>query len=270
MSETNKSSGPSGARNQGIDIHELIAIARAAGDAIMMVYAGDFAVNYKDDHSPLTEADKRSNDIVISGILRLYPDANIISEESESLPYERRKDWRSLWLIDPLDGTKEFVKRNGEFTVNIALIEDGVPTIGVVYAPVPDLLYYGISGDGSYKVEKGLTIKIHAGIPYMQKDTVKILTSRSHMSPDTQEFVRQIESGGKKVEFHSVGSSLKTCLVAEGAADVYPRFGPTMEWDTAAAHAIALNAGADILNAHTGLRLNYNKPDLTNPSFIAS
>jgi 3'(2'), 5'-bisphosphate nucleotidase len=251
-----------------IDIRYLLDIAHAAGAEIMKVYAKDFTVDYKDDKSPLTEADRLSNKVIIDSLLTRYPGSNVISEENKQLPYEERKDWHTLWLIDPLDGTKEFIKKNGEFTVNIALIEDGVPTFGVVYAPVPDILYYGIKGEGSFKIEKGVSVRIHHSTSYLDKETVRVVASRSHMSDETLAFVSDIEKSGKKVDFLSIGSSLKLCLVAEGAADVYPRFGPTMEWDTGAAHAVALYAGREVLNADTRQPLTYNKPNLLNPSFI--
>jgi 3'(2'), 5'-bisphosphate nucleotidase len=251
-----------------IDLPFLLDITRAAGAAIMKIYEKDFTVEYKDDKSPLTDADRLSNKVIIDGLMSRYPGSNVISEENKTVPYEDRKDWSTLWLIDPIDGTKEFIKKNGEFTVNIALIEDGVPTFGVVYAPVPDTLYYGIKGDGSYKVEKGISTKIHNTTSYRDKDIVKVVASRSHMSEETLAFVSDIEKQGKKIDFLSIGSSLKLCLVAEGAADIYPRFGPTMEWDTGAAHAVALYAGREVLNADIMQPLVYNKPNLLNPSFI--
>jgi 3'(2'), 5'-bisphosphate nucleotidase len=251
-----------------IDIDYLLDTARLAGQEIMKVYVRDFAVEYKDDHSPLTDADTQANKVILERLLSRYPDTNIISEETKQLPYEERKSWRTLWIIDPLDGTKEFIKKNGEFTVNIALIEDGVPTLGVVYAPVPDVLYYGVKGMGSFKIAKGISVKIHNSTSYLDKATVKVLASRSHMNEATRAFVSDIESRGQKVDFLSIGSSLKLCLVAEGAADVYPRFAPTMEWDTAAAHAVVLYAGRQVLNVNTMQPLIYNKPELLNPGFI--
>ncbi len=251
-----------------IDIDYLLDTARIAGQEILKIYAKDFTVEYKDDKSPLTDADRLSNKVIIERLMARYPGSNVISEENKQIPYEERKDWTSLWLIDPIDGTKEFIKKNGEFTVNIALIENGVPTFGVVYAPVPDTLYYGIKGGGAYKVSKGGSEKLSNTSSYLDKDTVKVVASRSHMSDETLAFVSDIEKKGKKVDFLSIGSSLKLCLVADGAADVYPRFGPTMEWDTGAAHAVALYAGRQVLNADTMQPLIYNKPNLLNPSFI--
>jgi 3'(2'), 5'-bisphosphate nucleotidase len=251
-----------------VDIDYLLSIARLAGQEIMKVYGKDFTIDYKDDKSPLTEADRLSNKVIIEKLLGRYPGSNVISEENKQTAYKDRKGWDSFWLIDPLDGTKEFIKKNGEFTVNIALIENGTPTFGVVYAPVPDVLYYGVKGDGSYKISEGISVKIYNDHSYHAKDVIKVVASRSHMSEETMAFVSNIEKQGKKVDFLSIGSSLKLCLVAEGAADVYPRFGPTMEWDTGAAHAVALYAGRQVLDADTMQPLIYNKPNLLNPSFI--
>jgi 3'(2'), 5'-bisphosphate nucleotidase len=251
-----------------IDIHYLIDIARRAGAEIMKVYEKDFAVSYKDDKSPLTEADMLSNKVITGALRHRYPGIPMISEEHKEIPYNEREKWHTLWLIDPLDGTKEFIKKNGEFTVNIALIENGMPALGVVYAPVPDILYYGIKGKGSYKIERGLCTHLHQSGSYLDKDEVKVVASRSHMSDETLAFVSGIEKKGKKVGFLSIGSSLKLCLVADGTADIYPRFGPTMEWDTAAAHAVALYAGREVINPATGRPLVYNKSNLLNPGFI--
>lgn len=251
-----------------IDIDYLLSLTRQAGEAIMEVYKKDFAVEYKDDKSPLTEADKLSNKVIIDGLLKKYPQSNIISEENKQIPYAERKNWPSFWLIDPIDGTKEFIKKNGEFTVNIALVENGIPTLGFVYAPAIDVMYYGIKGDGSYKVMDGKTDKMIPSAHYSQKNEVRVVASRSHMSEETMTFVKAIELQGKKIEFISSGSSLKLCMVADGTADVYPRFGPTMEWDTGAAHAVALYTGKNVINADTKQPLVYNKENLLNPSFI--
>ena len=251
-----------------IDIDYLLSLTRQAGEAIMEVYKRDFAIEYKDDHSPLTEADKLSNKVIIDGLLKKYPSSNIISEENKQIPYETRKNWRSFWLIDPIDGTKEFIKRNGEFTVNIALVENDTPTLGFVYAPALDVLYYGIKGIGAFKIFSGQTEKIQPSQSYKEKDEVRIVASRSHMNEETMNFVKDMELQGKKIEFISSGSSLKLCMVADSTADVYPRFGPTMEWDTGAAHAVALYAGKQVINASTSLPLVYNKANLLNPNFI--
>lgn len=254
--------------HQDIDIDFLLAVTRQAGEAIMEVYKKDFAIEYKDDKSPLTEADKLSNAVINAALLERYPSSNIISEENKQLPYEVRKDWRSFWLIDPIDGTKEFIKKNGEFTVNIAFVEAGVPTAGFVYAPALDVMYYAIKGDGAYKIMDGRKVKLEPCPSWRDKAEVRVVASRSHMSPETLDFVKAIELSGKEIEFISSGSSLKLCMVADGTADVYPRFGPTMEWDTGAAHAIALYAGKNVINADTKQPLVYNKENLLNPSFI--
>ncbi|MDB5281775.1 MAG: 3(2),5-bisphosphate nucleotidase, partial [Bacteroidota bacterium] len=207
-----------------IDIDKLIELARKAGDEIMKVYAEDFSVEVKGDNSPLTEADKRSNGVIIEGLTELYPEIQYISEETKLLPYWERKNWTRCWLIDPLDGTKEFIKKNGEFTVNIALIEDGVPVIGVVHVPATGTTYVGIKGEGSFKYETGSMepLTIQNETHYTEKDKVIIVASRSHLTDETLSFVEDLKKQGKEVDFISSGSSLKFCLVAEGKADVYP------------------------------------------------
>ncbi len=254
----------------GIEIEFLVSLAQKAGDAIMEVYARDFSVETKDDKSPLTEADKKSNEVILKSLKEKYPAIPFISEENKLTPYSERKEWKTFWLIDPLDGTKEFIKKNGEFTVNIALIENGVPVVGVVYVPAQGKTYYGVKGEGSFKLEnrgsKPDTIlnKEH----YSTKHKVIVVGSRSHLDENTMAFVEQLKADGKEVEFNSSGSSIKFCLVAEGKADVYPRFAPTMEWDTGAAQAVVLYAGKNVLDRNTGQPLQYNKENLLNPYFI--
>lgn len=253
-----------------LKIDELLNVARDAGAAILEIYKQDFEVIEKADNSPLTLADQRSNEVIMKGLSELYPEIPVISEENKLLPYADRKAWGMFWLVDPLDGTKEFIKKNDEFTVNIALIENGRPVFGIVYVPVTDVMYYGLDGDGSYKQsgsdakEKLTSTPTH----YTDKDSIVVVASRSHLTQEVQDFVDELREKGKEVEFLSAGSSLKFCLVAEGKADVYPRFGPTMEWDTGAAHAVALGAGRDVLRADTKQPLSYNKEDLLNPWFI--
>lgn len=252
-----------------IDVAQLISIAKKAGDAIMEIYARDFSVETKEDNSPLTEADKKSNAVILEGLKNLYPDIPFISEETKQTPYEERKHWKRFWLIDPIDGTKEFIKKNGEFTVNIALIEDGVPVVGIVHVPAQNKTYYGVKGIGSFQSTKdNLQSAISNSSHYTTKEKVIVVGSRSHLSPETLQFVEDLRTKGKQVEFRSSGSSLKLCLVAEGEADLYPRFGPTMEWDTAAAHAVALYAGKNVINHQTKQPLVYNKENLLNPWFI--
>lgn len=252
-----------------IEIDILLGIVRQAGEAILEIYDQNFSVENKTDNSPLTEADKKSNTIILEELKKYYPNIPFISEETKLIPYDERKNWNCLWLIDPLDGTKEFIKRNGEFTVNIALIEKGVPVIGMVHVPVTQVTYAGIKEIGSYKLDaNNLSVVLHNSSHYTALEKVKIVASRSHLNGETVDFVEQIKSSGKQVEFISSGSSLKFCLVAEGTANVYPRFAPTMEWDTAAAHAVALYAGKNVLNAQTRQPLTYNKENLLNPYFI--
>jgi 3'(2'), 5'-bisphosphate nucleotidase len=252
-----------------IKIEEVNAIARAAGAAVLEVYETEFAVDVKDDASPLTEADRRSNIVILEGLSRIAPHVPVISEEARALPYGERKDWEWFWLVDPLDGTKEFIKRNGEFTVNIALVHGQTPVLGVVYQPVGDHLCWAVAGGGAWKSSGGGEARrLGGGAHYSTKTEVTVVASRSHLTDEVREFIAALEAGGKTVEFLSAGSSLKLCLVAEGTADVYPRLGPTMEWDTAAAHAIALEAGRRVLEHPSGSPLRYNKENLLNPHFI--
>ena len=248
---------------------KVIEIARQAGAAIMEIYQREFTIEEKEDKSPLTEADQRANDIIVAGLQQAYPDIPVISEEIRNQPYEERKGWNRFWLVDPLDGTKEFIKKNGEFTVNIALVQDGIPALGVVFQPAKDRLYYASQGQGAFKTSpEGDAQPIQGGKHYSELDKVRVVASRSHMSPETEEFVGGLRAQGKEIDLLSSGSSLKLCLVAEGEADVYPRFAPTMEWDTGAAHAIALETGRQVLNPETRQPLQYNKENLLNPWFI--
>ncbi len=253
-----------------IEIQKIIAIAKEAGRAILEVYSQPIEVEQKQDHSPITLADKRSNDIITTSLKQLYPDIPILSEESRQIPFEERKQWKYFWLVDPLDGTKEFINKNGEFTVNIALIQDGEPVLGVVYIPVASTVYYASKNSGAHKIfPEGKIVKLSAKyLHYAGRKNVVVIGSRSHNTTEVQGFVEELKKQSKAVEFKSAGSSLKFCLVAEGNADVYPRFGPTMEWDTAAAHAIACEAGRKVLDVKTRQPLAYNKEDLKNPWFI--
>lgn len=252
-----------------VNIDTIIDIARRAGDAILEIYQREFTVEEKEDRSPLTEADQKANDVIVEGLKSAYPDIPTISEEIKALPYEERKDWDRFWLVDPLDGTKEFIKKNGEFTVNIALVEGGVPTLGVVFQPAAAVLYFGAKGQGAFKIDAaGAKSRLSGGEHYSKLETVRVVASRSHMSAETEEFVEGLKAEGKQIDLTSSGSSLKLCMVADGSADVYPRFAPTMEWDTGAAHAVALEAGRQVLNRETGQPLQYNKENLLNPWFI--
>ena len=249
-----------------IDIQDIVAIAKEAGDAINQIYSQDFEVEYKQDNSPLTIADKKANDIIENGLNQLPVNLPILSEEGKDIPYEERKHWEYFWLVDPLDGTKEFVKKNGEFTVNIALIHKDTPVLGVVYAPALDICYWEKQGEGAFKDGQRLPLKTES-----QRETYKIVASRSHMSDETQAFIDDIDTDKEK-ELISIGSSLKICLVAEGEADIYPRLGSTMEWDTGAAHAIAVESGKSLQKYKDGVysKYKYNKECLLNPFFIVS
>ncbi len=258
-----------------------IRAALEAGERIMQIYNDpeqDFGIERKADNSPLTLADKAAHQCITE---LLEPTGlAILSEEGAPEDYETRRHWPAFWLVDPLDGTKEFIKKNGEFTVNIALVIDSRPHLGVIYVPARRELYFGEPLLGAYKLsditswdeDEKLTdlmaraIKLPVGRE--DQDTYVIVASRSHMSIETEDFIRRAELEHGRVEMISSGSSLKICLVAEGQADVYPRYAPTMEWDTAAGHAIAVCAGRQVLQAGTTLPLEYNKEDLHNPWFV--
>lgn len=252
-----------------IDIEEVIAIAVEAGQAILEVYARDFDVVTKEDSSPLTEADERSNAIIVRGLKQLTEggDLPIISEETRLMPYEVRRDWDLLWLVDPLDGTKEFIKKNGEFTVNIALVKDGLPVLGVIYVPVAGTVYYAIEGRGAWKRQAGKDERLHVR-SRRDGDKLLIVASRSHNSPEVEAWVADKKREYGEVDYVAAGSSLKFCLLAEGRADAYPRLAPTMEWDTGAGHVIAREAGARVLVHGEDRELSYNKENLLNPHFV--
>lgn len=259
----------------------LLAIkaSLAGGREILDVYnQDDFEVQLKSDNSPLTKADQLAHNAIMtflenSGI-------PVLSEEGKAMDYSERRDWSQLWIVDPLDGTKEFIKRNGEFTVNVALVENGVPVLGVIYVPVNQELYFSNRDMGAFKVEQiGADVDLVQDLDSLFNDAIKlpkpkgdrpfmVVGSRSHMSPETEDFVAELKKEHSEVEVLSRGSSLKICMVAEGLADVYPRFAPTMEWDTAAGHAIAVNAGFEMVRSDDHKPLVYNKESLLNPWFI--
>ena len=245
----------------------VIAIARDAGAAILEIYANeaDFNVEMKSDDSPLTKADRAANKVICDGLEALPQHFPIISEENKAIPYEERKDFERFWLVDPLDGTKEFIKRNGEFTVNIALVEGQQPVFGVVYAPVLDEVYWAIKGQGAW-MSRGEAITTLKALPFQLSDTgLKVVCSRSHLNEGTQAFI----DGLHQPEKVSRGSSLKFLLMAKGDAHVYPRLGPTMEWDTGAAQIVLEEAGGSVIDEETKKPLRYNKENLLNPYFIA-
>ncbi|MCD8166038.1 MAG: 3'(2'),5'-bisphosphate nucleotidase CysQ [Bacteroides sp.] len=255
-----------------------VEAALEAGRQILTIYndpGADFGIEKKADHSPLTLADKKSHETILSFLSRTpYP---VLSEEGRNIPYAERKEWPLLWIVDPLDGTKEFIKRNGEFTVNIALVKEGVPVMGVIYIPVQKQLYFAAEGLGAWRVTDitefaGSLEELMATARKLPVETDRerfvVVASRSHLSPETATYIEDIRKQHASVELISVGSSLKICRVAEGEADLYPRFAPTMEWDTAAGHAIACAAGYEMYRAEDGEPLCYNKEELLNPWFI--
>ena len=259
----------------------LAPLCIEAGKAIMAVYEeGRMVVDYKADDSPLTEADRRAHEVIASGLNSTG--LPVLSEEGRAIPFEERKNWQELWIVDPLDGTKEFIKRNGEFTVNIARIRNGKAVEGYIYAPVPDKLYFGEQGKGAWLLEEASKqlISLHGvengfgkarHLPLNNNDQVfRIVASRSHLSEETHRYIDRLKQEYPNLESTSIGSSLKICLVATGEANVYPRFAPTMEWDTAAGHAILKGAGKNLYTYPDGSKeMRYNRKDLLNPWFIA-
>lgn len=259
-------------------LFSAIIIAEKAGDKIMEVYSQNFDIDYKDDKSPLTSADRLSHEVIYDGLASLHNRFPILSEEGKDIPYGERKSWKYFWLVDPLDGTKEFIKRNGEFTVNIALIYKQKPILGVIYAPDKDVLYYAAEGIGAYKLgnsskynRKKDTIENSIKLPIAENGNrpFTIVGSRSHHSDEIDIFTEEMKLKFGEVAFISAGSSLKFCLVADGTADAYPRFGPTMEWDTAAGQAIIEQAGGEVIETGTGKPLAYKKENLLNLFFVA-
>lgn len=277
--------------SQASDLDGLLRLAleasRRAAAEILSVYAGDFAVELKADSTPVTEADRRASQ-GIEEVLRRGPAYPFLGEEGAEIPYETRRGWRRFWLVDPLDGTKEFVKRNGEFSVNIALIEDGQPLLGVVHAPVADLAYFAHRDLGAWRLEglsrrdpgAGLQELLAAGArlprrqsldlsPGRRYPLLRVMCSRSHRNAQYDAYIQWLrEHHAERIELSVLGSALKSCRVAEGQADLYPRFGRTMEWDMAAAHAVVRCVGLRIISIESGAELSYNKPDLGNPSLL--
>lgn len=260
--------------NKNLQLAILSAVK--AGREILKIYAEDFVVEYKSDESPLTKADKNAHLAIVDG---LKPSGlPLLSEEGKAIPYEERSKWELFWLVDPLDGTKEFIKKNGEFTVNIALIEQDTPIIGVVYVPVTGILYYASSEIGSYKIqlnedfsEKDMDTLVERSISLNDSEYPTIYTivaSRSHSTKETDEFVNRKIAEVGNIDLISAGSSLKLCLVAERKAHVYPRLAPTMEWDTAAGHAVASYSDCKVYDYVTGTELKYNKQNMLNPWFV--
>ncbi|MBL1277944.1 MAG: 3'(2'),5'-bisphosphate nucleotidase CysQ [Ectothiorhodospiraceae bacterium] len=261
-------SNTSDANNNEALIQNVIELAVLAGQRIMDIYGTDFDVEQKADNSPLTAADMAAHNTIVDGLSKLTPNIPVLSEESASIPFAERSQWQRYWLVDPLDGTREFVKRNGEFTVNIALIDNHDSVLGVIYTPVTGATYYAARGTGAFKITvggasnvgKAVAIRTRSKVP----DSSIIAGSRSHRGDSLEAFLSRVG----KYEIVSMGSSLKSCLVAEGKADLYPRLGPTSEWDTAAAQSIVEEAGGCIIKTD-GQPLKYNTKDsLLNPHFL--
>jgi 3'(2'), 5'-bisphosphate nucleotidase len=252
---------------------EIFKIIKKAGNEILKVYSGnDFQVETKSDKTPLTLADKKSNDVIVKSLIELFPEVPILSEESKKTPYHERKEWEYLWFVDPLDGTKEFIEKNGEFSINLALIKDDKPIFGILYLPVLDILYYAGEGQGAYKIEKNdKTIGLKS-----EKDNkndidrmIKVIFSKSHYNQETREYVDRIKKQYCHTEMISVGSAMKLAYLAEGKADIYPRLSTTMEWDIAAGQIIVEEAGGKVIDFLGEKSLIYNKEDLRNPWFVA-
>ena len=256
-------------------LHTAINAALEAGKAILEIYhSGEFDIETKGDNSPLTRADTASHKVIMSFLTKI--DIPVLSEEGKAISYEVRKDWNQLWIVDPIDGTKEFIKRNGEFTVNIALIENQKPLIGVIFVPVTGDLYFSSEEIGTFKATVDLknydveTLLLKGNkLPLEREDkTFTIVASRSHMSPETETFVQEMRDIHGEVNLISKGSSLKLCMVAEGTANCYPRFAPTMEWDTAAGQAICEHAGFQVIDWKTKENILYNRKELLNNWFL--
>ncbi|KAA3629065.1 MAG: 3'(2'),5'-bisphosphate nucleotidase [Proteobacteria bacterium] len=241
-------------------------IAIEAGHAIMEIYGRAFDIDEKTDGSPVTTADMRAHAIIANRLERLTPDVPVLSEESSDTVFEARRDWRRFWLVDPLDGTKEFIRRNGEFTVNIALIEGASPVLGVVYTPAQDIVHQAAEGAGAQRIAGGTSTGIRCRS--FDRREVCLVASRSHAGAAVDRYRAALEQDVDRVRTTSMGSALKICLVAEGAADIYPRLGPTSEWDTAASHCVLNEAGGRLTDVH-GHDLSYNKKSLLNPWFLA-
>lgn len=257
---------------------ELLQIAKQAaieaGFKVLEIYHSNFEVVYKEDESPLTLADKLANQVIMSYLLPT--DIPIISEENKQISYSERKQWNRFWLVDPLDGTKEFVQKNDEFTINIALIDNGVPVMGVIYVPVKKELYFNTQ-EASFKIEnitclndlhQNSNIRLNAKSP---EEKLVVATSRSHLSANTASFIQKLKTtqAATSIETIAAGSSIKLCMLAEGKADLYPRFSPTMEWDIAAGHAICRMVGVKVVEVENQKELSYNQERLVNPSFVA-
>ncbi|MFD1451876.1 MULTISPECIES: 3'(2'),5'-bisphosphate nucleotidase CysQ [Oceanobacillus] len=260
-----------------VSLKTMLDISLEAGREILDIYDNDYSIETKSDGSLLTEADRRSHQIIVERLQGVYEEVPILSEEGSEIPYTQRQHWSRLFLVDPLDGTKEFIRKNGEFTVNIALVEEGYPVVGVIYAPALDVFYFGQSGLGAFKLDAAsyadpaddkALIEQSVQLPIADAgNSVNVIASRSHMSEETKVFIEELRNH-HTVDVISAGSSLKFCLVAEGKADYYPRYAPTMEWDTAAGQAIVEAAGGTMLRYKDHERFYYNRENLKNGWFL--
>ena len=242
---------------------DVLRIADAASEKVLSIYMTDFKVGYKQDESPITEADIASHQVIVEGLRSLGHNIPVLSEEGAETPWSERRHWQRFWLIDPIDGTRDFTQRTGEFTVNIALIENGEPILGVVTAPALNEAYWGLKGEGAYKRDRtGQVHRIRVAVP---GETKRIVASKNHLNDETRAFIDKLGPH----EMVQAGSSLKFCRIAEGQADIYPRLGPTCEWDTGAAHAVLTAAGGRVETLE-GQALIYGKEDVLNPSFVAA
>ncbi|MFX0093408.1 MAG: 3'(2'),5'-bisphosphate nucleotidase CysQ [Candidatus Hodarchaeota archaeon] len=262
-----------------INIRDLILVTKKAGKEILDVYTKDFIVENKSDHSPITLADNNSHETILAKLKALYPDIPVLSEEGQTIPYSTRKLWDYFWLVDPLDGTKEFIKKNGEFTVNIALIHKNKPVLGVIHAPAKGLFYFAQVNLGAYKLEDtemlesfslNEMLKRAQKLPVSQKkDKFTVIVSRTHLTKETEAYIQKIKEKHASLDVLRLGSALKFGMVAEGTVDLYPRFAYSSEWDIAAGQIIVEMAGGRVFNIKTNEFLKYNKESLLNPSFVA-
>ena len=251
-----------------IDLPFFIELIQQTSEEILAIYHQDFSVENKADLSPITLADKKVNEIILSALKKKYPTIPIISEETSIPAYEIRKNWEYFFMVDPLDGTKEFIQKNDEFTINIALIKKDSPIFGIVGIPCFQEIYYGIAAEGSFKIHENKTTKINASPSKKTTEEIKVAISKSHLDDATKNYINELKKKYPKVNCYELGSSLKFCKIAEGIYDCYPRFSPTMEWDTAAAHAVVKFAGKEVIDFNTKLPLLYNKKSLVNSVFI--
>lgn len=241
---------------------DVIKVADEASERVLHIYQSEFKVDYKDDKSPITAADLASHEVIERGLRRISHDIPVLSEEGADVPWEERRHWRRFWLVDPIDGTKEFTQRTGEFTVNIALIEEGEPVLGVVAVPALKEAYWGVKGEGAHRRDRSGRVQQIRVVE--SRRAMRVVASKNHLNEETRSYI----NGLGDHEFLQAGSSLKFCRIAEGRADIYPRLGPTSEWDTAAAHAVLVAAGGKV-ETLDGKALRYGKEDLRNPHFIA-